>query len=277
MSIRTIGNRIAVAALLPAFKAWMGTLQYRACYEDPAIDPAFPECVGPNLYVFWHEYISFPFYLRGHCNLTMLLSRHRDADLLSLAARKMGFEFVRGSTKRGGMEAVRGMMAAGKTHHLTITPDGPRGPRRRMAPGAIYLASRLRMPIVVMGFGYDRPWRLKSWDRFAIPRPFSRARAVTSRACQIPADLDREGVEEYRLRIEDQLNRLTDEAERWASEGSRRPGEKPLRRQAAARPTVTGCPRVTSREETPSSVTPSDSDSQDCLCEVRRMPRRISA
>lgn len=230
MSIRTIGNHVAVAAVIPAFKAWMGTLQYRAWYEDPAIDPVFPECVGPNLYLFWHEYILFPFYLRGHCNLTMLLSRHRDADLLSLAARKMGFDFVRGSTKRGGMEAVRGLMAAGKTHHLTITPDGPRGPRRCMAPGAIYLASRLRMPIVVMGFGYDRPWRLKSWDRFAIPRPFSRARVVTSRTWQIPADLDRDGVEEYRRRIEDQLNRLTDEAEQWANEGSRRPGERPVRR-----------------------------------------------
>ena len=59
--------------------------------------------------------------------------------------------------------------------HLTITPDGPRGPRRHMAPGPIYLASKLGLPLVLMGYAYDRPWRLHSWDRFAIPRPGSRA------------------------------------------------------------------------------------------------------
>ena len=55
--------------------------------------------------------------------------------------------------------------------NLTITPDGPRGPRRQLAQGPVYLASKLGMPIVAMGFGYDRPWRFNSWDRFAIPRP----------------------------------------------------------------------------------------------------------
>ena len=55
--------------------------------------------------------------------------------------------------------------------HLTITPDGPHGPRRRMAPGPIYLASKLGLPLVLMGYAYDRPWRLPSWDRFAVPRP----------------------------------------------------------------------------------------------------------
>ena len=135
--------------------------------------PSSPQCRGNKLYLFWHEYILIPLYLRGHCNLSMLLSRHRDAEILSHIAYHLGYDFVRGSTNRGGVAALRELLAKSRQMHLTITPDGPRGPRRRMAPGPIYLASKLGMPLVLMGYGSDRPWRLRSWDRFAVPRPFS--------------------------------------------------------------------------------------------------------
>lgn len=213
-----------------AVRAWMGTLDYRAWYEDPAIDPAYRGCQGQRIYVFWHEYILFPLYLRGHCNLVMLLSRHRDADILARVARHMGFDYVRGSTRRGGIVALRELLRTDRQKNLTITPDGPRGPRRHMAPGAVFLASRLGLPLVAMGFGYDRPWRVqRAWDRFAIPRPGSRARAVVSRDIYIPANLDRHGLEYFRCQIETLLNRLCDEAEGWASSGRHRKGEVILR------------------------------------------------
>jgi hypothetical protein len=117
---------------------------------------------------------------------------------------------------------------------LILTPDGPRGPRRHLAEGATFLASRLQMPIVCMGFGFDRPWRQNSWDRFAIPRPFSRARAVISRYVEIPPDLDRQGIESYRLQVEEVLNRMTQEAEAWAESGRRKAGEMPLLRNEPA-------------------------------------------
>jgi hypothetical protein len=119
--------------------------------------------------------------------------------------------------------------------HLTITPDGPRGPRRRLAPGSIYLASRLGMPLVVSGLGFDRPWRAPSWDRFAIPRPYSRARAVASGEIHVPPDLDRKGLEHYRLRIEQLMNRLSQEAEAWAESGTRKIRQMKLRRRPATR------------------------------------------
>jgi hypothetical protein len=115
--------------------------------------------------------------------------------------------------------------------NLTITPDGPRGPRRKLAQGPIYLASKLGLPLVAMGFGYDRPWRTRSWDRFALPRSFSRARAVASPAINLPSDLDRDGVEYYRQRVEHLLNRLTVEAEAWAEAGTRKVNEVELRRE----------------------------------------------
>ncbi|GAB6165365.1 hypothetical protein JCM19992_13650 [Thermostilla marina] len=216
-------------------RLWMGTLDYRVYYYDRSIDPVFEECTTAKLYLFWHEYILFPLYLRGHCHLTMLLSRHRDADILSYVAGMMGFRFVRGSSNRGGTAALRQLMQE-QGQHLTITPDGPRGPRRQLAAGPIYLASRLGMPLVLMGFGYDRPWRLPTWDRFAIPRPFSRARAVVGPPILIPPSLDRRQIESQRRRIETLLSRLTTAAENWAV-GGRLPGSLPLfRGHAAVRP-----------------------------------------
>ncbi|MHB1033863.1 MAG: lysophospholipid acyltransferase family protein [Pirellulales bacterium] len=218
-----------------AIKGWMSTLDYRVALYDPTVDLVHPECTGRKIYLFWHEYILFPIYLRGHCNLAMLLSRHRDADILSRAAYHLGFDFVRGSTFRGGVSAIRELARASGRKNLTITPDGPRGPRRCLAQGSIYLASTLGMPLVVMGFGYDRPWRLSSWDRFAIPRPFSRARAVVSPAMHIPPNLDRNGVEHYRIEVERMLNRLTLEAEAWAAAGTRKVEERQLVRDHTAR------------------------------------------
>ena len=120
-----------------------------------------------------------------------------------------------------------------KTKNLAITPDGPRGPRRVLAAGAIYLASKLGIPLVAMGFGYNRSWRLPTWDRFAVPFPQSRARVVLSRRLYIPQQLDRKGVEDHRQRVEDLLTRLTQEAESWAKSGRRKTNQKMMVPQPA--------------------------------------------
>jgi lysophospholipid acyltransferase (LPLAT)-like uncharacterized protein len=216
-------------------QAWMRTLDTRAAYYDQTVDPVHG-IEGPRIYVFWHEYILLPLALRGHCHLSMLLSQHNDADILARIAQHFGFDCVRGSTYRGGARALWELEERSRTHHLTITPDGPRGPRRQMAQGPIYLASRLQIPIVAMGFGYDRPWRSNSWDRFAVPRMFSRARAVVGPAMMIPADLDRAGLEACRLRTERLLNCLTAEAEAWSAAGTRKAGEVVIRNQPAPPP-----------------------------------------
>ena len=226
-------NKLAGAITAWGVRSWMSTLDYRIAYYDPSVDPARPEYDGEKIYVFWHENILMPLYLRGHNNLAMLLSRHKDADVLSEVARQMGFEFVRGSTFRGGSTAVRELMAKSRDKNLTITPDGPRGPRRVMAQGPVYLSSKIGRPLVLMGFGYDRPWRTPTWDRFAVPKPYSRARAVISPPVQIPPNLDRTELERYRVQMEQVLNRLTCEAEAWAESGTHKQGELPLERAVA--------------------------------------------
>ena len=221
-------NKTVALVAQGVLRGWMSTIDYKAAAYDFSIDPASPACHKRGIYIFWHEYIPLLMYLRGNCDLAMLMSRHRDADILSRLAMHFGFDFVRGSTRRGGDGAIRELMRKSRSKHLTITPDGPRGPRRELAAGCIYLASKLQMPIIAMGLGYDRPWRLGTWDRFAIPRPFSRARIVASPRIWVPEDLDRDGMERYRQQIESLLERMTCEAEAWAEAGTAKQNQIPI-------------------------------------------------
>ena len=114
--------RAAGTILSLAFTFWT-LLDYRVAYYDPIIDPAYAND-GRRLYLyFWHEYIQFLICLRRHCHLAMLLSKHSDADVLEEIAHLLGFDGVRGSTNRGGAQALREMMYKGKSEnfHLTIT------------------------------------------------------------------------------------------------------------------------------------------------------------
>ncbi len=229
-------GKLGGLAIYAFVRQWMSTLDYQVLMYDPATDPANEDFQPSMIFVFWHEYIPCPFYLRPHCDIAMLLSRHRDADWLCEAARHMGFGTVRGSTRRGGDAALRELARASRTLNLAITPDGPRGPRRCLAPGCIFLASKLKLPLVPFGVGYDRPWRMPTWDRFALPRPYSRARIVTGPRLHVPPDLDREGLESYRVHAETVLNRLSDDAEQWAVSGQRRQGQ--IRAYRRPRPSV---------------------------------------
>jgi lysophospholipid acyltransferase (LPLAT)-like uncharacterized protein len=202
----------------------MSTLDYKVMYADPTIDAVHPHCAQRYIYLMWHEYLIFGAYLRGGCGLTVLASRHRDGQLMADIAARLGWNTIAGSSTRGGVAAVVRMLK--KTEgHLSLTPDGPRGPRRTMAMGAIFLASRSGMPLVCSGHGYDRAWRVNSWDRFAIPRPFSRARAVSAAPIFVPPDLDREGLEHYRRQVEATMQGLTERAEQWAISGEDLPGQ----------------------------------------------------
>ncbi|HBE66533.1 MAG TPA: hypothetical protein DDW52_00155, partial [Planctomycetaceae bacterium] len=192
--------------------------------------------VGPSIFIFWHEYIPVPVYCRPRCRLAMLVSQHQDAEVLSHMASFSGLQTVRGSTSRGGTSALRELINRGSGMSLAITPDGPRGPRRKLAQGCVYLSSRLQIPIIPIGAGYSQPWRNKdSWDQFPVPRPFSRVRAVVGPRIQVPADLSRTDVEEYRLFTEKRLNDVTELAEKWADENLELPGSQILYRSPPQR------------------------------------------
>ena len=209
-------------------KGLLGTVDFKAIYQDATLDPANPDSLDKRIAFFWHENILAPIYLRGTCQITMLQSRNRDANLVSEVGRLFGLKVVKGSTNRGGTEALRALMRiAGEPdcRGLVVVPDGPRGPRRSFTAGGVFLASKLQIPVLLLGIGYDRPWRMNSWDQFAIPRPFSRGRAVFSRRIDVPPKLSRDELEDYRLAMERMLTQVTDEAEEWATSGRSMIGE----------------------------------------------------
>ncbi len=210
-----------------AVRWWRSTIDWRALYFDPTVDPVHPRHSRRFVYAGWHEVLLMPVALRGHRKMLTLTSDHGDGEIISRAMHHLGWSVVRGSTTRGGVSALMRMLRD-DDHYPTFAPDGPRGPRRIMSSGPIFLAAKLGLPLACVGYGFDRPWRMRSWDRFAVPRPFSRARAIFGPPLQLPSKLDRDALESYRAWFERLLNWLTDEAESWAASGRRRRGELPM-------------------------------------------------
>ena len=218
---------------MAAFLHWLKqTLDVQVAHYDITVDPARPEFDGRGMLVFWHEYITLPLATMGKCRISMLNSRHKDADWLALAGYHLGYDVVRGSTNvpgsthKGGASALRELKQKSRDWILAITPDGPMGPRRELELGPVFLSSRFGIPILPLGVGYDRPWRMNTWDRFALPRPYSRVRMIWGPRTVIPPDLDRAGLEHYRQELGRLITCLTTEAENWAESGKRIENQK---------------------------------------------------
>ena len=223
---------IAVAALFAAglIKTWMATIRSRIINQDDQAHPADAD-KARFLYAFWHETLLGPVKFRAR--VRVLISQHADGELIAQAAQWLGFGVVRGSTTRGGGGALTELWDCSQSSHLVFTPDGPRGPRRRVQFGMIFLASRSGLPIVPVGIGYSRCWRARSWDHFAIPMPFCRSVFVAGKAIHVPDGLDRDGLEHYRALVEARMLEATETAERLAAT-QRTPRPHLLRRGRAA-------------------------------------------
>lgn len=220
------------------------TTDLRIAYYDSTVDPARPEYNEHCLFVFWHENLAILLPRWPNCPVTLLISQHRDAQWLKQTADFLGFNVVRGSSTRGGSSAIRQLKRQSRLASLAITPDGPQGPRREMAMGPIFLASRLQIPLVPVGVGYDGPWRLKTWDRFALPRPFSKARVVFGPKIRLPKRLGRGEMEECRYKSQVLLNELNDFACIWAESRGRVLQEKPFVRARRLRSLEFDAPAV---------------------------------
>src|SRR5260370_6652572 len=162
-------------------RGWMGTVRYCFAFADKV----HPADVRRErfIYAFWHEAILFPAATRAKIHI--LISQHADGELIARMCRHLGHGVVRGSSTRGGGIALLELLRCSKRSHLAVTPDGPRGPRRQVKMGAIFMASITGLPIVPLGIGFSKAWRLGSWDRFAIPRPWSTAMCVVGPAIHV--------------------------------------------------------------------------------------------
>jgi hypothetical protein len=168
---------------------------------------------GPVILLLWHNRIfPMPPIFERHCRprrrAFVLTSASRDGSLLAMVLRRFGIGAVRGSTSRRASAAVREMASrieAGED--AMITPDGPRGPRYRLQPGALFLAQKTGCALILVHIEYSRYVRFKSWDGFALPLPFARVTARSEPPLQLRPDLSAQEFEAERLRVE---RRMTD-------------------------------------------------------------------
>jgi lysophospholipid acyltransferase (LPLAT)-like uncharacterized protein len=204
--------------------AWIVRRLLRTCrfhfrYADPMVNPEVARRLGRRyIYAFYHEVMLFPAYYWAWPEMQILISDHRDGELITQVVQRLGFGVVRGSTTRGGARALREMTQRVDRGNLCVTPDGPKGPRRHVHQGMIYLASRTGLPIVGAGMAFRRPWRARSWDKFAVPRPYSAAACVTPEPVTVPPDADRATLEACRDEVERRMQQAMIEAEAWVEQ-----------------------------------------------------------
>lgn len=152
---------------------------------------------GVSLIAFWHDRLFFTSHfvsrqlMRRGYPITALISASRDGELAARTASRLGARVVRGSSSRGAREGVRGLLrAAAAGRGLVVVPDGPKGPARRAKPGVATLARMARAPLVPLTWVCDRSWRLGSWDRLEIPKPFARVAVAVGAPHEVPRAAD---------------------------------------------------------------------------------------
>ncbi|MBT3628532.1 MAG: lysophospholipid acyltransferase family protein [Rhodospirillaceae bacterium] len=170
----------------------------------------------PYIAAFWHgRLLMAPTGWDRRAPLSVMISQHRDGEMIARTVHHFGVTTVRGSTTRGGSKALRKMLKTIKSgHNVAITPDGPRGPRMRAQAGIVLLARLSGAPIVPATYAVSRRKLASSWDRFVIALPFSRGVYLWGAPIYVDRDADEEALERARLELEDSLNALTEEADR---------------------------------------------------------------
>lgn len=160
---------------------------------------------APGVVAFWHGDM-LPAWLRfAHGQATALVSRSRDGGLLTELLESWGFAVVRGSSSKGGSEALEEMTAAARRGLVLVTPDGPRGPARRMKPGAVVAAQRAGVPLTLCRVRAGWAIHGTHWDRFLIPLPFA-VIDLDYRRLDVPADADRARIDALIAEAEKLLN-----------------------------------------------------------------------
>jgi lysophospholipid acyltransferase (LPLAT)-like uncharacterized protein len=129
--------------------------------------------------------------------IAVVISEHRDGEIIAQIAERLGYATVRGSSSRGGSRALIGLMRALESGlDGAVTPDGPRGPAHVFAPGAAIASQRTGVPLLPIRASAARAWRLKSWDRFLVPKPFATVRVTYGALTPVTAASAREAAEQ---------------------------------------------------------------------------------
>lgn len=213
--IRGTWKQVAAGKMVAFLMRLLGlTLRYRI--EDPSGQKTKAAPGVPVIWIFWHNCLFAAPLTRprfsGRAPASALASASRDGAVIESMVTSFGVKTVRGSSSRRGVAALIALKKALKAgEQLFITPDGPRGPRYHLQPGVVKLAQSSGAPIIPVRFTHSSSWRLKSWDRFHIPKPFSKVVINIGEAIQIPSKLDENDFESYRQKVENTLREGIDD------------------------------------------------------------------
>jgi hypothetical protein len=205
--------RVLIALGFGLYRLWARTLRLQI--EDPHDVIGFVR-KQPVIFAIWHNRLlmlprvfdpSFP--TRQSYGL---ISASRDGNLIANFIERSGYGTIRGSSSRKGVIALRQLidtLAGGD--NVLFTPDGPRGPVYHVSQGIVFLAQKSGVPIVPIHMEYSHCWRLKSWDRFAVPWPFGKLRAIFGAPIQIAPLTAPDQFETERLRLQDKMMSLVEQ------------------------------------------------------------------
>jgi lysophospholipid acyltransferase (LPLAT)-like uncharacterized protein len=197
---------------------WTSRLEFVGREPIEQLDEAGQAMIGAT----WHgRLMLLPYFWYPRTQPKVLISRHGDGAVIAGVLKRFGIEAVRGSSersdgdrRRGGAQATLAMLRVLKAgQHVGLTPDGPRGPRMRLAPGVVSLAQLSGAPVIPAAFASSRRRLINSWDRFLLAYPFSRIVFVFGAPIYVPRKLTPEEADGWRQQIEDAINRVTAEAD----------------------------------------------------------------
>ena len=171
------------------------------------------------IYSFWHDQLLMcPLTWQSNSNIKVLISKHRDGDIIAQLISNLGFEAIRGSThktnkikNKGGLLSARKMIKSLKNGiSIGISPDGPKGPRHKVSEGILSISRLSKSVILPVGIGFKKKWVLNTWDKFIIPKPFNEITVVWGDP--IPAITNEKNNHQFKIKLESKMNNLTAQA-----------------------------------------------------------------
>lgn len=211
-------NLIRFAAWLIAqpFRWLSRSIRIEITCETPGTDISDLDVEQQFIYCLWHDQILFPILRSAQVRslfkqrrVVALVSQHQDGSILTDFMQQIGIHAVRGSSSRGGSQAMRQLIAEAAGSSIFITPDGPRGPRRQIKQGILFLSAQTARPIVPLGVACSRVWDFQgNWTNLLVPRPFTRMVIHAGEPISVPETSDREQLELYRIAVEQEMQRV---------------------------------------------------------------------
>lgn len=213
MKLESWRARVLIALGFGLYRLWARTLRLQV--EDPHGIVALVR-EQPVIFAIWHNRLLMLPRVFDPCFPTRpsfgLISASGDGDLIARFIERSGYGTVRGSSSRKGVIALRQLVetiAAGS--NVLVTPDGPRGPVYQASQGVVFLAQKSGAPVVPIQLEYSSAWRLKSWDRFVVPRPFAKLRAILGAPLRMESISGPDQFEAARLRLQDAMMSLVEQ------------------------------------------------------------------